>query len=106
MNLLTLLSVVLVALASGQLAALVGIMARYAIPRAPFVFRLLLLFPMLTSSIIAMLMAFVALSGAQGVAGISGLALLLVYVSAAALWIWVLVAYAVYWHIRGRHCRA
>lgn len=92
----------LVVLSLGQLAALLGVLFRHAIPRAPFVFHGLLLLPMLITAGSCLAMAYMALSGRQQVAGLDGLVLLAVFFICEAIWIWTLNAYAVYHFIRSR----
>ncbi len=99
-------SLTLLALGLGELAALCGIWLRYAIPRAPKVFHWLLLGPMLASSTSAFALSWIALSGEESFFGVPVLVLLLVRFAGAASWIWTLVGYAVYWHLRGYRCPA
>jgi hypothetical protein len=86
----------LVLLGLGMLAALVGILFRHAIPRAPVLFHGLLVVPMLLSSFSCFVIAFMALSGVREVFGVDALGVLTVYfVSQVLVW-WTLNAYAVY----------
>ncbi len=103
---LIVISLALLALGLGELAALCGIWLRYAIPRAPKVFHWLLLVPMLASSTAAFALAWIALTGGESFFGVQVLVLLLARFAGAASWVWTLVAYAVYWHLRGYRCPA
>jgi hypothetical protein len=101
---LTLISALLVVLALGQAASLLGIWFRYAIPRAPRIFHWLLLVPMLLSIFSALGLAWVLLSTAESVLGLDAFMLFLIYCASQAVVYWVLVAYAVYHSRRGRRC--
>ncbi len=101
---LTLISAILVVLALGQAASLLGIWFRYAIPRAPKIFHWLLLLPMLLSIFSALGLAWVLLTGMDTILGLDALMLFLVYCGSQAVVYWTLVAYAVYHRLRGRKC--
>lgn len=101
---LTLISALLIVLALGQVASLLGIWFRYAIPRAPRIFHWLLLFPMLISIFSALAVAWLALTGIQVILGLDGITLLLIYFASQVVVYWALVAYAIYHHFRGRRC--
>ncbi len=88
----------------GELAALLGILFRYAIPRSPRIFHVLLFVPMVLASVSCFVLAWLALSGEQEVAGANGLTLILVFFFAEGAVYWILVSYAVYHHLRGRRC--
>ncbi len=106
MNAQTYISIALGVLGLGQLAALLGVWYRYAIPRAPVLFRILAVLPMLTSSTMAFVLTWMFLSGTKVVLGLGFLQIESIYFTAAATWTWTFVAYAVYFHLRGRHCPA
>lgn len=101
---LTFIAAILIVLALGLAASLLGIWFRYAIPRAPKVFHWLLLFPMLLSIFSALAVAWIALTGVERVLGVNSLALLLIYFASQAVVYWVLVFYSVWWWTKGRRC--
>lgn len=101
---LTLISALLIVLALGQVASLLGIWFRYAIPRAPRIFHWLLLFPMLLSIFSALGLAWVLLSGNEIILRLDALMLFAIYCGSQALVYWTLVAYAIYHNFRGRRC--
>lgn len=90
----------------GQLAAMIGILLGYAIPRAPTFFRLLICVPLFLSAISAMSITVIALTGQEKLMSLDGLDLLLISSGTQLLVWWTLVAYAVYFHLRGSHCGA
>ncbi len=104
MNVLTVAALALVVLGLGELAAMLGIQFRYAIPRAPWFFRLILFPPMLGCVASTLTLSWVALSGAEEVLGLDPVWLFAIYVVCQAMTFWTLVAYAVYHHLRGRRC--
>lgn len=105
-NPLLLITAALVVLGLGELAALLGILFRYAIPRAPRVFHILLFVPMVTASASCFAFAWMALAGERQVAGIDVLVVLTIYFICEGATMWLLVIYSIYWHLKGRHCRA
>lgn len=91
-----------VSLALSHVAALGAILWRHAIPRAPRVFHLLLLFPMLACIASLAALAYIALSGADPVLGLPALAwLALFFVFENIVW-WTLVAYSVFYYVANR----
>jgi len=105
-NPLLLVSAGLVVLGLGEIAALIGILFRYAIPRAPVVFHVLLAPPMLICAAVCFALAGMALDGDTVVFGLDALALLVIFFFCEGFWIWGLVGYAVYHQVRGRRCPA
>lgn len=101
---LTFIAAMLIVLALGLAAAMLGIWFRYAIPRAPKIFHWLLLFPMLASIFSALAVAWVALTGAERVFMANPLMLLLIYFASQAVVYWVLVAYSIWWYAKGQRC--
>lgn len=100
---LAFIATMLIVLALGQAASMLGIWFRYAIPRAPKVFHWLLLFPMLLSILSALGLAWVILTGDEFV-GLDTLMLFLIYCGSQAIVYWVLVFYSVWWWTKGRRC--
>ena len=104
MSPLILVAATLVILGFGEIAALLGILFRYAIPRAPALFRVLLFAPMITASVACFALAFMLLTNAREVFGLEILHMAAVYFACEGLVLWTLVAYAVYWNLKGRKC--
>lgn len=107
MNLL--LAATLVFLAAGQMAALVAVLTRHAIPRAPGLFPSLLMAPMLGAFVAALLMAVMAADispeGSRMLFGVPLDTYRLVFFACEAAWIWILNVYALAWHLSIRHRR-
>lgn len=83
-----------------QLAALVFIIFRYAIPRSPNIFHALCVLGLLPSSIAAFVLAYDVIAG-----DLKPELFLTVFFVAEAATFTVLDAYAVYHHLVGRHKR-
>lgn len=102
-----LLAFVLVGVGLGEFVAWLGIIFRYAIPRAPLIFHILLTIPMLVASFSVVSLAYVALYGQEAtVLGLDGITLLAIYFIAQACTSWVLNFYAFYWYLKGKRCPA
>jgi len=69
-NPLLLIVAALVITGLGELAALLGILFRYAIPRSPKIFHVLLFVPMVSASLSCFVLAWIALTGEQQAAGV------------------------------------
>lgn len=89
-----------------EAAALMAVLFRYAIPRAPLVFRLLLLPGMLASIASMFGIGWVALTGEDQVFGIEAIAVLGIYFIAQFFVWWIFVCYAVYHSWRRRRISA
>lgn len=106
MNLIAFFTAACWALSLGIIAAWLGILGRYAIPRAPKIFHILLTVPMLVSAaavggvgLLAVLPEETTLFGFEMI--VLAIAHL---VSQVVVW-WLLIAYAVYHQFRGtRRC--
>lgn len=89
-------------LAIVEVMALVGIWLRYAIPRAPVAFHILLTVPMLTAAFTALAIGWDALAG--DLWGIPLEVWRLGHVWSQSAVFSILISYAVYHHLRGRKC--
>ena len=103
-NPLLLIVAALVITGLGELAALLGILFRYAIPRSPKIFHVLLFVPMVSASLSCFVLAWIALTGEQQAAGVNEETLRVVFFASEGAVYWILVSYAVYHHLRGRRC--
>ena len=86
----------------GILAALLGILGRHAIPRAPYLFHIVLFTPMILSSFSCFALAWMALTGTPSVFGVDALGHLTIYFAAQSVTYWTLNAYAIYHYFRTR----
>ena len=102
---LALIAAVLIVLGLGELAALLAVLYRYAIPRAPKIFHWLLLLPMLAVCGSSFALAWMALAGPDEVLGATAIVLLLVHFGAQACVFWILDFYAIYHVVRMRRRR-
>lgn len=91
----------------GQIAALIGIMLKWAIPRAPMFFRLIISVPLFFSALAAIGVFVIALTGQEKVAGLNAVDLLAISTGTQFVVWWAFVAYAVYYYLsRGGRCGA
>lgn len=101
---LTLFVALAVVLALGHLAALVGILFRYAIPRAPRAFHFVLAPAMIGAAIALLGVAQNAASGeGLDLFGVEILVFRLAYIAFDIVTWWTLIFYAVYHQLRGGH---
>lgn len=102
---LTLLATVLVILAFGDLASLVAVISRYAIPKAPKFFHWLLLPPMLITVTSCFSLAWMALAGPDEIFGITALVFLALVFGSQSMTAWILNAYAIYYFYQVKNRR-
>jgi hypothetical protein len=82
-------------LSFGQLAYLVAIMLRYAVPDASFLFRLILIFPLLIATAMAFALSWMAITGVDVILDLDALGMLLIFFVSKAFFWWVRVWYDV-----------
>ena len=87
-----------------EVLALVGIWLRYAIPRAPEIFHVLLTVPMLTAAGSALCIGWIGLEPGDELWGLSLEVYELAHFSSQTATFGILIGYAIYHHLRGRHC--
>lgn len=91
----------------GQIAALIGILFKWAMPRAPVLFRLIITVPLFFSALAALGVFVIALTGQEALAGLNAVNLLAISTGTQFIVWWTLVAYAGYHYlIRGGRCGA
>lgn len=90
----------------GHLAAAIAILARYAIPRSPGYFHVILVPPMIISAVSIVGVGISILVDDQSLIDRSGLRLSVVYVISEFVVWWGLVSYSVFFHFRGRYRRS
>jgi hypothetical protein len=99
--------VALIGVGLGEFVAWLGIIFRYAIPRAPVLFHVLLTPPMIVGCLTAFGLAYIGLSAHDAtVVRFDALVLLALHFSSLFLFFLTMNAYAAYWYLKGRRCPA
>lgn len=87
-----------------EILALIGIWFRYAIPKAPKVFHVMLAVPMVLAAVSGLCIGWIGLAPEEGLWGFPLRVYRFIHFSNQALTFGILVGYAVYYHLRGRRC--